>query len=178
MNSEPPRISAPPAGPRSLRRCEIQLQNPCGYPEAGARRLRPWIAPLVGELAPEAGSLAVRFVSDREMRRLNGTYRGRRAATDVLSFPGDLHSAAVGPAGGGPVVTGSRLPSDVHLGDVVISVPAARRQARQLGHSVETELRTLVLHGVLHCMGHDHETDDGTMERLEQRLRLRHIGGE
>ncbi len=145
------------------RGCEIQLQNPGRYPEAGARRLRPWLEPLVAELAPGVGSLAVRFVSDREMRRLNSTFRQRDEATDVLSFPG---FEDVPPAG------------ELHLGDVAISVPAARRQARRLGHSVETELRILLLHGVLHCLGHDHETDGGVMEALEQRLRRRYIGQE
>ena len=67
----------------------------------------------------------------------------------------------------------NRLAAERHLGDVVISVPAARRQAARLGHGVDVELRVLLLHGVLHCLGHDHETDDGSMERLELRLRRR-----
>ena len=78
-------------------------------------------------------------------------------ATDVLSFPGE------------------RGPEGVHLGDIVICPAVARDQARRLGHSPERELRTLLLHGVLHCLGHDHETDDGEMERLEARLRRRWI---
>jgi probable rRNA maturation factor len=53
----------------------------------------------------------------------------------------------------------------------VVSVPTARRQAQAAGHEVAHELRVLLLHGVLHCLGFDHETDDGTMERLERRLR-------
>lgn len=142
--------------------CEIEVQNPCRYPEAGARRWRPWIAEVVDELAPRADSLAVRFVSDREMRRLNRTYRHHDRTTDVLSFP---HQPAAMPA-----LDGGR-----HLGDVAVSVPAARRQARELGHSVETEIRTLLLHGVLHCLGYDHETDDGAMERLEDSLRPRFV---
>jgi probable rRNA maturation factor len=67
----------------------------------------------------------------------------------VLSFPGE----------------------EGHLGDILISVPTARRQAAEAGHGAERELRTLLLHGVLHCLGHDHETDGGEMERLERRLR-------
>ncbi len=139
---------------------------------------------MVAELAPQAESLAVRFVSDREMRRLNAAFRRRDEPTDVLSFPGDAEPAppggtAVGAAPGAPpgdVHLGDVHLGDVHLGDVVVSVPAARRQARRLGHSVETELRILTLHGVLHCLGYDHETDDGTMERLERRLRRRWVG--
>jgi probable rRNA maturation factor len=131
-------------------RAEIILQNPNSYPEAGARRLRPWLAELVGALAPAHGSLGVRFASDREVRRANHGFRGKDKTTDVLSFPGD---------------------DGEHLGDILISVPAARRQAAEAGHSVERELKVLLLHGVLHCLGHDHETDQGEMERLERRLR-------
>lgn len=140
--------------------CEVVIQNPGGYPEARAGELRPWLEALVAELAPEARSFAVRFTSDREMRRLNRSYRGRDYPTDVLSFPG------------GPTPEGS------HLGDVVISVPVARRQAEAVGHPAARELRVLLLHGVLHCLGHDHETDDGAMERLEAGLRARWLAAE
>jgi probable rRNA maturation factor len=132
--------------------CEIVLLNPNHYPEAGTRRLRPWLASLVADLAPEAGSLGVRFVGDREMRRVNRQFRHYDKTTDVLSFPGD------------PADTG-------HLGDILISVPTACRQAEAAGHGVDRELKTLLLHGVLHCLGYDHETDQGEMERLERRLR-------
>lgn len=128
---------------------EIVLQNPNRYPEASARRLRPWLERLVATLAPEAESLGIRFAGDREVRRLNRTYRGKDRPTDVLSFPGE----------------------DGHLGDILISVPVARRQAAAAGHAVERELQVLLLHGLLHCLGHDHETDGGEMERLERRLR-------
>jgi len=131
----------------------VTIQNPCQYREAGARRLRPWLAALVAALAEGASSFVLRFVSDREMRQLNRLYRSLDRTTDVLSFPGEA-----GPEGR-------------HLGDVVVSVPAARRQALAQGHGIEEELKVLILHGLLHCLGHDHETDEGTMERLERRLR-------
>lgn len=134
--------------------CEIVLLNPNHYPETGVRRLRPWLAALVAELAREAKSLGVRFVGDREMLRTNRQFRGQDKTTDVLSFPGE----------------------EGHLGDVLISVPAARRQAAAAGHGVDAELKTLLLHGVLHCLGYDHETDRGEMERLERRLRRSWIG--
>lgn len=134
-------------------RPEIVLQNPNRYPEAAARPLRPWLAEVLGRLAPGAGSFGVRFASDRELARANRAYRGKEGPTDVLSFPGEP-----GDEGG-------------HLGDVLISVPAARRQAAAAGHPAERELRILLLHGVLHCLGYDHEADDGTMERLERLLR-------
>jgi len=131
-------------------RAEIILQNPNGYPEAGARRLRPWLACLVATLASAYRSLGVRFASDREVRRANHGFRAKDETTDVLSFPGD---------------------DGEHLGDILISVPVARRQAAAAGHSAERELKVLLLHGVLHCLGHDHETDQGEMDRLERRLR-------
>lgn len=132
---------------------EIALQNPNRYPEARARRLRPWLERLLDELAPDAASLGVRFCGDREMRRVNRQFRDKDKTTDVLSFPGE----------------------EGHLGDILISVPTARRQAAEAGHPAERELMVLLLHGVLHCLGYDHETDQGEMERLERRLRRRWI---
>lgn len=136
---------------------EIVLQNPCGYPEGEEEGLPAWLSELLAELAPEAASLGVRFTSDREMRRLNRTYRGKDYPTDVLSFPGES------------------TPEGVHVGDVVISVPVARRQAAEADHSPARELRLLLLHGVLHCLGHDHESDEGEMERLEAEVAARRI---
>jgi rRNA maturation RNase YbeY len=141
-----PAGAPPPVG-------RLELQNPRRYPEAAARRLRPWLEALLAAVAPDAGELVVRFTGDAEVWRLNREFRRRDATTDVLSFPG---------------VSG-------RLGDVVVSVPQARRQAAARGHAAERELRLLVLHGVLHCLGHDHETDDGAMERLERRLRRRWV---
>lgn len=144
---------------------ETVLQNPNRYPEAGARRLRPWLERLASTLAEKelpAGAagdgpltLGVRFASDREMRRVNRDYRGKDKPTDVLSFPGEPE-----PEGEGH-----------HLGDILISIPTARRQAAERGHTVERELKVLLLHGLLHCLGYDHEADQGEMERLERRLR-------
>ena len=145
---------------------DLALHNPCGYPEVSLRRLRPWLRELVRELAPGAASFGVRFASDREMRRLNHRFRGKDRPTDVLSFPGGGAAAAGAPPAG-------RHLEGRHLGDVVIAVPTARRQALAAGHSAERELQLLLLHGVLHCLGYDHETDEGEMERLERRLRRR-----
>lgn len=133
---------------------EVEIQNPSGFPEAAAPELAAWIADLLAAVAPQAKSFTARFTSDREMRRLNRTYRGKDYPTDVLSFPGE------------------ESPEGHHLGDVVISVPVARRQAEEQGHSPEREVRLLLLHGILHCLGHDHETDGGAMERLEEELRV------
>ena len=131
--------------------------------------MRPFVAALVAELAPRARSFALRFVSDREMRRLNASFRRIDRPTDVLSFPGDL-AARGGQEPGWPAdVEGD------HLGDVAVSVPTARRQAAELGHATAHELRLLVIHGLLHCLGHDHESDDGEMDQLERSLRCRYL---
>jgi probable rRNA maturation factor len=103
-----------------------------------------------------SGEISLVLAGDRLLRRLNRDYRGKDRPTDVLSFPGD------GGEGG--------------LGDVVISVETAGRNARRLGRSLLQELDVLALHGLLHVLGHDHETDDGTMDRLERRLRTRLLG--
>jgi len=100
-----------------------------------------------------AGEVALVLTGDRAMRRLNGRFRAKDAPTDVLSFPGDGGEAG--------------------LGDVVISVESAARNARSLRRSLPQELDVLALHGFLHVLGYDHETDDGTMDRLERRLRRR-----
>lgn len=87
---------------------------------------------------------------DLRVRALNRQYRRKDAATDVLSWPADEPG---------------------ELGDIVIAVGVAKRQAKEAGHSLETELRVLALHGLLHLLGYDHEHDDGRMARLERRLR-------
>jgi len=93
-----------------------------------------------------------RITGDAELRRLNRQYRGKDYATDVLSFPAE---------------------SPESLGDIAISLQRARAQARAFGHAVEQEVSILMLHGVLHLMGMDHETDGGRMARAEKRWRTR-----
>ncbi len=165
MPTEPPPSTRPdPAPPEG---CEVAIQNPNRDATVRVRALRPWVESVLAAVAPTARSFTLRFVSDREMQRLNRTYRARDRPTDVLSFPGDLEDAA---QEGTAVV-----PQEGHLGDVVVSVPTAARQARSRGHDASREIRLLVLHGVLHCLGHDHEQDDGTMDRLERRWRRRFL---
>jgi len=89
------------------------------------------------------------IAGDAELRKMNAAYRGKDYATDVLSFPG------VGD----------------YLGDIAISLARARAQAKSFGHSVEDELRILMLHGLLHLRGMDHESDSGQMARAEARWR-------
>jgi probable rRNA maturation factor len=98
------------------------------------------------------GSVTVVLVADSRIRALNRRYRRKDRVTDVLSFPND-------DAG--------------HIGDIVIGLGVARRQARDAGHGLQTELRVLALHGLLHLLGYDHERDAGRMARVEARLRIR-----
>jgi probable rRNA maturation factor len=97
------------------------------------------------------------FISDRAMRDLNQRFRGRKGTTDVLSFPAD-HAPF-------------EQPEDVSLGEVVISVEQAGKQATENGLRFEDEIAQLILHGLLHLCGYDHEKDEGEMNRLELRLR-------
>lgn len=162
--------------PDPAERCTIAVQNPCRYRQVAVRRLRPWLVQTVEVVAPGARALTVRFTSDREIRRLNRTFRGKDEATDVLSFPGDLAGSAscgADPFAALEALDAAAAPSTAagRLGEVVVAVPTATRQASRLGHGIDRELRELVLHGLLHCLGHDHETDDGEMDRLERRLR-------
>lgn len=92
------------------------------------------------------------------MRALNRQFRGKDAVTDVLSFPSDPAT---------PLSAGTRG----FMGDVVIASGVARKQAKAAGHTVQTEVRVLALHGLLHLLGYDHESDDGKMARAELRLR-------
>jgi probable rRNA maturation factor len=99
------------------------------------------------------GELTVLVTDNEELRRLNRRFRGKNKPTDVLSFPA--------PSGG----------RDGPKGDVAISAEIARANAKMLGHSTADELKILVLHGVLHLAGYDHERDHGEMARKELRLR-------
>jgi len=111
------------------------------------------------------------FVDDHAIRHLNLAYRGKDRATDVLSFPwneADGHLPLDPPA---PSHGRGREGLANFLGDVVISVETARRNARVEGHSTLSEIRWLILHGVLHLLGYDHEHDAGEMIALELALR-------
>jgi probable rRNA maturation factor len=123
------------------------------------------------------------LVNDREIKRLNSLYRGKARATDVLSFPWNAQQgpprsrARSKPARPRPEKRSAkeRAASEFKnfLGDIVISVDTAKRNARQEGHSTLNEIRWLILHGLLHLLGYDHESDRGEMTRLELSLRSR-----
>jgi probable rRNA maturation factor len=133
-------------------------QSPLRLDVSGRPLRAPGLARWLQAIAPPRarGDVTVAVVSDARVRALNRTYRGVDAATDVLSFPGGLRS-----------------PESAFLGDIVIARGVARRQARAQAHAESTEWRVLALHGLLHLIGYDHDTDNGTMRRVEQRLRRR-----
>ena len=99
------------------------------------------------------GEVNVLITSDDKMRRLNRDFRSKDKATDVLSFPAAQNGKVAG--------------------DIAISRDIARENARALGHSLNTEVKILLLHGLLHLAGHDHEADNGEMAALEQELRAK-----
>jgi probable rRNA maturation factor len=109
--------------------------------------------------ATARGGVSIAIVSDAAMRRLNRTYRGVDRVTDVLSFPAKSSR--------------TRSAEPALLGDLAIARGVAARQARACRHSLATEVRVLALHGLLHLLGYDHETDRGRMARIEERLRRR-----
>jgi probable rRNA maturation factor len=154
----------------SLRRARLSVavSDERGRSVRAAGGLGPWLAAIAPARA--RGSVDVALVSDARVRALNREYRGHDSTTDVLSFP------ALSPERP-PSSRRRRRVAPVTpltcLGDIVIARGVARRQARAAGHSQQTELRVLALHGLLHLLGYDHERDAGRMERVERGLRVK-----
>ncbi len=118
-----------------------------GGTNPGAKGLGRWLA----RIAPRSarGTVSIAVLPDAAVRALNRRYRGKNSGTDVLSFPG----------------------FGDNLGDIAISRGIAQKQAKALGHPFGIELRVLALHGLLHLLGYDHDSDNGRMARVEARLR-------
>jgi probable rRNA maturation factor len=138
------------------------------------RRVRVGIGPLEEflrkvreEIGLESECVAVRLIGDTEMARLNETYRKKNGPTDVLSFPVEENGKP------GSLAQQVRRARGKFLGDIAIAPAVARKNAKSLKRSLPAELKVLILHGVLHLLGYDHETDQGEMERVEKRLRQR-----
>jgi probable rRNA maturation factor len=112
----------------------------------------------LGKLEEEITEVTVAFIDDEAMTSLNKKFRNKGKTTDVLTFPADDSYNE-------PSATGRPL------GDIVISVDQARRQAVEEKHSTATEVRYLVIHGILHALGYDHEVDKGEMNELEAQVR-------
>jgi probable rRNA maturation factor len=131
-------------------------------PEAHLARWLARIAP-----ARARGVLSLVLARDSKVHALNRLYRHQDRPTDVLTFSADVSPALQARRAG-------RAAPTRYLGDIVIARGVARRQARAAGHSRETELRVLALHGLLHLLGYDHHgSDKGAMKRVEERLRAR-----
>jgi probable rRNA maturation factor len=163
-----------PAGaprPRGLRVDVVATATPRGLSGRRHDAARAGLARWLAEVAPARarGQVTVAVVPDAEVRALNLRYRKKDAPTDVLSFPAEPWE----PWGQTPEKSGGLTPHLAHLGDVVIAAGVAERQAKAAGHTLRTELRVLALHGLLHLLGYDHETDNGRMARVEARLRRR-----
>ncbi|HKW89518.1 MAG TPA: rRNA maturation RNase YbeY [Candidatus Acidoferrales bacterium] len=140
------------------------------------QRLEHFLVRVQRTLRLPRGSATVCLVTDSQIAKWNRAYRGKSKPTDVLSFPVAKEASANGNRRA--KVTHARYPlaeraSAFYLGDIAIAPAVARRNALPAGRSLEHELRVLILHGVLHLLGYDHETDNGEMERLELCLRRR-----
>ena len=105
---------------------------------------------VLDTIGKHGSSATIAFVSDKKIRRLNKQFRNLDKPTDVLSFPAE---------------------EETNLGDIAISVETAALQAKENGLTFDNEIAQLILHGLLHLSGYDHETDNGEMNRLELRLR-------
>ena len=152
-----------------LQSCVMILNRQRKY-AADLPALRAYVRSLKQILGLGGREFNVCLVADREMARLNAAYRSTPRPTDVLSFPWKGSQNGKG-------LRGSEF--NGFLGDVAVSVETARRHASREGHSTLNEIRWLVLHGVLHLLGYDHERDRGEMTQLEHALRerLRIAGG-
>ena len=122
-----------------------------------AKAFEEFAGKVVEKISQTSGRfLTIAFVSDKKMRLFNKTFRGKDTTTDVLSFPFEAEEFEAG---------------DNNLGDIFISLEQAKRQAEENNLTFEMEIRQLILHGILHLCGFDHETDAGEMNRLELKLR-------
>jgi len=134
----------------------IQIQNN-GFPVKKKVLLR--VLRQISSLLHIKGAVTIKIAAADEVRELNKKYRHKNCATDVLSFP-----------------VGEKLPGGFYAGDILICWTLAEKQARENNHSMQKELLLLMIHGLLHLHGHDHEKDKGEMLALQQQLFAAHAG--
>lgn len=135
----------------------VELVNQQRKIEIIAENFQPFTEKSLSIIKEATGrDLTVAFVSDRKMRELNRMFRHKNSTTDVLSFPFEADEFDQ---------------NENNLGDIVISLEQAARQAKENNLDLETEIKQLILHGILHLCGYDHETDKGEMNSLELKLR-------
>ncbi len=130
---------------------EILLLNRQRTEKVPAKELRAFARRLAEGAGLSDAGFSICLVSDRRMKEYNATYRSIPKTTDVLSFPDDPEDGS-------------------YLGDIVISVETAVRQAVSRRHSLLRELEILIVHGYLHVLGHDHQADEGLMMRMQRKL--------
>jgi probable rRNA maturation factor len=135
----------------------VEIVNRQRRRKINAKQWRESAAKALRAIGGDSRGATIVFVSDDAIKKLNRRFRGKSVATDVLSFPTEAE----------PFEAEGRK----HLGDVVISVERAAAQAKENRLSFSGEVEQLILHGLLHLCGYDHEADKGEMNRLELRLR-------
>ena len=135
----------------------IEYDNDAYAVDLPQDKLQEWISSVLKEVERDGFSLSLLFTDDEKIQELNRDFRSKDMATDVLSFS---------------QMEGEEFGFENHfLGDIVIAVPYVTKQAQGLGHSVFEEVRYLILHGILHLMGYDHdENEDCEMSRLEKSI--------
>ena len=134
------------------------------------RPLESFLRRVKRELGLNQSELTVCLISDKAMARLNQNFRKKKGPTDVLSFPDVVRKRPL--RSRRKCGSASSTKRD-YLGDIAISPATARRYAQNNRRHLSGELRVLILHGVLHLLGYDHESDRGEMDKMEQRLRKR-----
>jgi probable rRNA maturation factor len=134
------------------------------------RPLQLFLRRLQEHLGLGGVDVTICLVSDAEIARMNEAFRRKKGPTDVLSFPAAKRSR---PAAMRMRRRRRGSGKQEYLGDIAISPAIARRNAKSYGRTLGNEIRILILHGVLHLLGYDHETDRGAMNRLEEKLRRR-----
>lgn len=133
---------------------EILIKSHCPDYQPQKDKIVSWIEQTLALLAIKADEMSLLFVSDQEIKEYNRKYRNVDRESDVLSFP----------------LGEKNLAGKINLGDIIISIDTARKQSQELGHSLEEELKILIIHGLLHLLDYNHETDNGEMRRKEQEL--------
>jgi probable rRNA maturation factor len=135
--------------------------------------LEDFLGEIQAALNITGAEVSIALVTDRKIAKWNETYRSKKGPTDVLSFPAQTLHGVEGRQRAKSLATARARSSIGFLGDVAIAPETARRYARKNGRSADAEIRVLMLHGVLHLMGYDHESDQGQMNRIERKLRRR-----
>jgi len=134
------------------------------------RPLESFLRKVKRELGVNESEVTVCLVSDKAMARLNESFRNKKGPTDVLSFPTVARPRPVRVRRG---LHAANSGEHQYLGDIAISPATARRYATSHDRTLASELRVLIVHGVLHLLGYDHETDRGEMDKIERKLRKR-----